>query len=199
MNDICTAQTNNVNNGNPGELNGPCLEGDLCNGDLFCYENVCQADADHDGIPSHLDCDDNDENVVHETVRVCTSACDEGTQMCLADGTWTACTAETTCECTEPGGIREHECGNCGWGYQHCGSDYQWGMVDECLDQGACRPGEESEQECTDICQWEDLVACTGECLVTARQNTLDASGIPDFKEEVCIPAGPLHLRPPRR
>ncbi|MBU1239451.1 formylglycine-generating enzyme family protein, partial [Myxococcota bacterium] len=211
----------------------------------LCYEDVCHTDADGDGIPAELDCDDTDENVVLETVRVCTSACDEGTQMCLTDGTWSTCSAETTCECNEPGAIREHECGNCGWGYQHCGSDYQWGMVDECLDQGECRPGEEGDQECgfcgsqtrmcdtqcnwldwsecanpgecipgtisgttddctplgairhiacSDACVWEDSGECFTDCEGIAREGTVDASGFYDYKDEICISAGPFYM-----
>ncbi|PKL74116.1 MAG: hypothetical protein CVV27_22145, partial [Candidatus Melainabacteria bacterium HGW-Melainabacteria-1] len=140
--------------------------------------------------------------------------------------------------------MREVPCGNCGWAYQRCGTDFIWELPMECQDQGECREGSEATEECgfcgtrtrlcgpectwfewsectgqgeceagltgtwttegcvdegfvrlascDATCQWVEEQPCTGDCLITPRAGGVDGDGNPDFKDEVCVPAGPF-------
>ncbi|MBU1243367.1 formylglycine-generating enzyme family protein [Myxococcota bacterium] len=230
--------------GEVGTLGNPCRTDDTCDALLVCDADVCRTDADEDGIPVERDCDDTDETVVPDVVVECQSLCNLGVKVCNANGSWSACTADENCDCETPGDMREVSCGNCGWAYQRCGTDFIWELPMECQDQGECREGSEATEECgfcgtrtrmcgpectwfewsectgqgeceagltgtwttegcvdegfvrqatcNDSCQWEELQPCTGDCLITPRAGGVDGDGNPDFKDEVCIPAGPF-------
>jgi formylglycine-generating enzyme required for sulfatase activity len=230
--------------GEVGTLGNPCRTDDTCDALLVCDADVCRTDADEDGIPVERDCDDTDETIVPDVVVECASACNLGVKVCNADGSWSTCTADENCDCETPGDMRNVPCGNCGWAYQRCGTDFVWELPMECQDQGECREGSEATEECgfcgtrtrmsgpecswfewsectgqgeceagltgtwttegcvdegfvrlascDATCQWVEEQPCTGDCLITPRAGGVDGDGNPDFKDEVCIPAGPF-------
>jgi formylglycine-generating enzyme required for sulfatase activity len=230
--------------GEVGTLGNPCRTDDTCDALLVCDADICRTDADEDGIPVERDCDDTDETVVPDVVVECQSLCNLGVKVCNADGSWSACTADENCDCETPGDMREVPCGNCGWAYQRCGTDFVWELPMECQDQGECREGSEATEECgfcgtrtrmcgpecswfewsectgqgeceaglagtwttegcvdegfvrrascDDTCHWVEEQPCTGDCLITPRAGGVDGDGNPDFKDEVCVPAGPF-------
>ncbi|MBU1535344.1 formylglycine-generating enzyme family protein, partial [Myxococcota bacterium] len=197
-NDICRPEnTNNVNNGNPGELNGPCLEGDLCNEGLVCHEAICKTDADGDGYHAGLDCDDNDETVYPGSIHECQSDCAYGTRSCNSAGEWTACTADTECECTQAGTTKEVPCGKCGTATVMCTADLVWEFPTECNGQGACYPWQTEEEECgncnmrsrscTQECLWEPWGECDGPGVC--------APGTVEWSTDDCTPLGFVQQR----
>jgi formylglycine-generating enzyme required for sulfatase activity len=114
-------------------------------------------------------------------------------------------------DCQDQGECREgseatEECGFCGTRTRLCGPECSWFEWSECTGQGECEAGltgtwttegcvDEGfvrQATCNDSCQWEELQPCTGDCLITPRAGGLDGEGNPDFKDEVCIPAGPF-------
>ncbi len=230
--------------GEVGTLGNPCRTDGTCDALLVCDADICHTDADEDGIPVERDCDDNDATIVPDVVVDCQSQCNLGVKVCNADGSWSTCTADENCDCETPGDMREVPCGNCGWAYQRCGTDFIWELPMECQDQGECREGSEATEECgfcgtrtrmcgpecswfewsectgqgeceaglagtwttegcvdegfvrrascDDTCHWVEEQPCTGDCLITPRAGGVDGDGNPDFKDEVCIPAGPF-------
>ncbi|UJR78622.1 FGE-sulfatase domain-containing protein [Sandaracinus amylolyticus] len=131
-------------------------------------------DSDSDGVDRAVDCDDGDPLVGSVATRECTSTCGVGTERCH-DGAWTACDAETDCECASPGTSRNVGCGRCGVAAQTCGEDRRWSVLGECLNEGECSEGQtetdrsrcgESRRACDATCSWGDwvVVAPSGEC-----------------------------------
>ena len=133
-------------------------------------------DEDNDGFPASEDCDDNDDTIFPGTQRGCQSDCDNGIQICLADGTWLDCTARTDCDCSTPGEERPIACGNCGQATQECGLDLTWEFPGSCENEGVCHPTETEETSCLTCgsrtrgcsaqCEWEpwDTSQCFGVC-----------------------------------
>lgn len=113
----------------------PCAAGELCR-DGRCVEEA--TDADDDGVPAALDCDDTDPEVGREAQRLCASACGEGLTDCV-DGEWTACSAPTECHC-EVGETRQMGCGRCGTQRQVCAGG-AWADDGGCEGEGVCMPG----------------------------------------------------------
>jgi formylglycine-generating enzyme required for sulfatase activity len=227
-----------------GTLGNPCRTDGTCDAQLVCDADICRTDADGDGVPVERDCDDTDETIVPNVVVDCQSQCNLGVKVCNADGSWSRCTADENCDCETPGEMREVSCGNCGWAYQRCGTNFLWELPMECQDQGECRQGSEATEacgfcgtrtrlcgpectwfewsECTGqgeceaglrgiwttegcaqegyvrrascdaTCHWVEEHPCTGDCLIPPRAGGVDSNGNPDFKDEVCIPAGPF-------
>ncbi|MBU1411567.1 formylglycine-generating enzyme family protein [Myxococcota bacterium] len=114
-------------------------------------------------------------------------------------------------ECQDQGECREgseatEECGFCGTRTRLCGPECSWFEWSECTGQGECEAGltgtwttegcvDEGfvrRASCDDTCQWVEEQPCTGDCLITPRAGGVDGDGNPDFKDEVCIPAGPF-------
>ena len=124
-----------------------------CIGDEVCVEGRCVVpgtDLDEDGVEADLDCDDADPSVGRMTERTCTSACGTGVERCT-DGSWEACTAPETCDCTPGEPAREIECERCGTQRQVC-VDGSWTNDGVCM-TGACSPGEtRMAGACGDMC-----------------------------------------------
>lgn len=120
-------------------------------------------DADSDGVPSAMDCDDSNPSVGATSERACESMCGPGVEQCTA-GAWAACSTPTDCTCTMDGATRAAACGNCGNEMQTCTSGL-WTATSSCLDQG-CMPGTVEvedkgfcfirERICNSMCEWSD-------------------------------------------
>lgn len=145
-----------------------------CNGAQVCQGGVCVSaagDADMDGVPSELDCDDLDPAVGQVAERPCSSACGDGVESCM-DGRWAACTAPSTCECAAGSPPRELACERCGVQRQVC-VEGMWMNDGGCMGMGACAPGTvesggscgmcgTQERRCGVDCAWQPM-ACLGE------------------------------------
>jgi hypothetical protein len=65
-----------------------------------------------------------------------------------------------------PGDIESRECGVCGIEFRECQQGGQWGAWNECIELGACEPGEQRVcgrcgiQRCNQNCEWDP---CQGE------------------------------------
>ena len=131
-------------------------------------------DRDEDGYPASEDCNDYDPGIYPGTRTPCQSDCDFGKQVCLADGTFGACSAREDCDCDSAGDTRVIGCGNCGSASQECGLDLVWSYPGDCFDEGECAPGtvEEGDCElcgtasrlCNDQCAWLPWEGCFGVC-----------------------------------
>ncbi|MCA9489599.1 MAG: formylglycine-generating enzyme family protein [Myxococcales bacterium] len=78
-----------------------------------------------------------------------------------------------------------------------CLSDCSWTDYEMTADPGECEPGttrmvsegcapgDVREETCSDTCGWVESMACSDPCGGTARTS-------PEWKSEVCIPAGPF-------
>jgi hypothetical protein len=120
-------------------------------------------DNDGDGYPASEDCDDNDPDIYPGVSRDCQSDCDDGIQICLANGDWNDCTASTDCDCDNPGDTRLIDCGMCGQASQECGLDLIWEFPGDCVGEGECHVGESEEQPCQDRCGAATRL-CSEEC-----------------------------------
>ncbi len=124
--------------------------------------------------------------------------CGETSQICGSDLQWQypeGCFGEGECRA----GLIEHgdpaDCPYCGTPSRLCGSDCTWGAWEGCF--GSCASGDErvtsdgcdeawlyQVETCDSQCEWQTTTACTDQCLMPAR------TGTPDYKDEVCVPAG---------
>jgi hypothetical protein len=90
------------------------------------------------------------------------------------DAPWGDCGGEGDCL---PGGQESILCGNCGFHTRTCGESCQWGAFGECINEGACTPGDtqyegcqgectSKARTCTEACQWDEWGNCevTGNC-----------------------------------
>ncbi|MBU1219130.1 formylglycine-generating enzyme family protein [Myxococcota bacterium] len=180
-----------------GETDTPCRLDGSCGAQLVCEEGTCRTDLDEDGYSPAHDCDDNDNAVVPDAIVECQSECNLGVKVCNADGTWSHCTANEECECTTPGEMREVDCGNCGWAYQRCGTDFMWELPMECQEEGECASGSEETENCGlcgtrtrmcgPTCEWFDWSACTGEGVCEA--------GLVEYTTDDCTPLGYIRER----
>jgi formylglycine-generating enzyme required for sulfatase activity len=140
-------------------------------------------DLDGDGYPAGQDCDDRDDQIYPGVERECSSDCGIGTETCLANGQWSACTAPTDCYCTNPGETRQVACGDCGQQEQRCGSDLVWANQGDCTNEGVCSPGQQDQQSCSycgtgvrvcqNDCQWGPP-DCSGVCVASTVEHTSD-------------------------
>lgn len=187
-----------INNKNPGEFWGDCLEGGICNEGLICYNNKCDNDHDGDGYAEQIDCDDNDETVYPGTIHECTSECAYGTKSCNSEGEWTPCTADPAeCACSQAGDTKQVSCGKCGTATIMCTADLVWSFPEECVGEGDCHPWETQEGECgncgtrerscTAECLWEEWPACENEGVCTP--------GVTEWTTDDCTPQGTLQQR----
>ena len=106
-----------------------------------------RSESDDDGQTIDVFCDNNPD-FPPGTRRDCQSECDYGSQVCLANGEWSDCTAVTDCDCTNPGETRIIDCGNCGQASQECGLDLKWSFPEQCFGEGECTPGVIDTEPC---------------------------------------------------
>ena len=112
-------------------------------GGAVCVQGVCQAgggDQDHDGVLTAMDCNDNDASVGSTSERTCSSGCGTGVSHCT-NGTWGACTAPTTCDCTTGEPPRMIACAHCGMQRQVCTAG-TWTDDGLCTGSGPCAFGD---------------------------------------------------------
>ncbi|MDY0002078.1 MAG: SUMF1/EgtB/PvdO family nonheme iron enzyme [Polyangia bacterium] len=155
-----------------------------------------EPDLDQDGYPASHDCDDMDSSIYPGVTRTCSSPCDTGVEVCLADGTWTQCSATTDCQCTTPGQTRVVPCGNCGQKSQICSSSLTWVDQSSCINQGVCSPGQQDQVTCAycgsgirlcqNDCQWGPA-DCTGVCVSGATETTNSVCPNPwEYQQQTC-------------
>ncbi|MEM9069993.1 MAG: hypothetical protein AAGE52_15880 [Myxococcota bacterium] len=154
-----------------------------------CESGACVTpgtDADSDGVPADIDCNDGDPSVGRIAERTCSSECGAGVERCT-DAFWDECTAPTTCDCTPGDPPRMIPCERCGMQRQICMGG-RW--VDEGgCSSGECSPGESRSggpcgacgtlsQTCQMDCTWGGD-ACNGEgaCMPGATENEMQACG----------------------
>jgi len=160
-----------------------------CGDGFSCIDGECRVggDADGDGIPSSLDCDDLDFGTGATAERTCAGECGSGIERC-ADGVWGACSAPTTCDCETGATPRMVSCAMCGTQRQTCVGG-RWVDDGACL-AGSCSPGEiemgapcgncgVQARECQPDCTW-GAWACTeeGECARGATEPESQACGL---------------------
>ena len=102
-------------------------------------------DADGDGVPAVLDCDDGDPAVGERAERACTGACGMGTERCTR-GLWDPCDAPVDCACDTPGEMRLVACARCGMQSERCSDARRWESASMCFDQGECEPAAVEER-----------------------------------------------------
>lgn len=144
-------------------------------------------DVDMDGVTSEVDCDDSSASVGRMAERPCSSACADGVERCT-DGTWAACTAPTSCDCTDGVAPRTVPCMHCGTQRQVCDGGV-WRDEGTCVGGGPCSMGEvqmggmcgrcgTQARTCDITCNW-GAWACTeeGECAVGAMETESGSCG----------------------
>ncbi|HVU03705.1 MAG TPA: hypothetical protein VHE30_18225 [Polyangiaceae bacterium] len=85
------------------------------------------------------------------------TSCNGGTQACDASCQYGPCL-----EC-QPGRTDTIQCATCQTQTRTCDSNGRWGAYGECVDSGACRPGDTrscagGQQTCTSSCEWSSCV-----------------------------------------
>lgn len=179
------------NHGNPGpdgSTNDASIIPDASN----------ETDEDGDGYPASQDCDDHDPNMYPGVLEACFSECNEGVHGCRSDGTFSPCTADTSCACDTPGLTRIVPCGRCGQGSQRCEASGTWSLPTDCQGEGDCLPGALEDVTCEfcggtgsrlcgDQCQWLPVEGCNGECLPgDIRRGATECSQVYEAQEETC-------------
>ncbi|MBU1221355.1 formylglycine-generating enzyme family protein [Myxococcota bacterium] len=177
---------------------------ELCSSDCNWGRYVCQEDGTWSTCSASNDCACTTPGELEE---VECRYCGWGYQRCGSDYQW-----EIPLECHDEGvclegTIETHSCGFCGTRTRMCGPDCTWLAWSECTGQGECQAGLQEyttddctplgyvrERECDSQCNWVDLGDCTGDCLIAPRAGGTWTDGTPDFKDEVCIPAGPFYF-----
>ena len=156
-----------------------------------CIEGVCHpgtVDLDHDGIPAATDCDDSMASVGSTSERPCSSTCGKGVERC-SGGVWAACTAPSSCDCTNGEPPRMIACVHCGMQRQICASGV-WTDDGLCTGSGPCAPGEmdtggvcgmcgTQPRICQSDCTW-GAWACIGggACMAGATESATQACGV---------------------
>ncbi len=182
-----------------------CNDGDACTSGETC--NVLGNNLVCQGVPIGFDDDDpctNDScdpltGPKHDAIPGCLAPCEPGeiltgacgqcglhSKVCPQSGKWSdaewgACGGEGECL---PGGQESILCGNCGFHTRVCNAECQWGSFGECVNEGACTPGDNQyegcEGECTskarvcgEACQWGEWGNCevTGNCTPGESEN----------------------------
>lgn len=181
--------------------NADCDDGDPCTVDTCAADGTCLAvtrDTDGDGSADSAcgggDCDDNDPNIREGTSRTCSTPCGAGTEVCSA-GTFSQCTAPSTCDCN-PGEQRQEQCGDrCGVATRTCKPDGTWGPLGACQSQGQCTPGDFDSRTCPSLsgcsqptgtqsrtcqadCTWPNFGACTGGAVCCPGTNDTQPCGL---------------------
>jgi formylglycine-generating enzyme required for sulfatase activity len=129
-----------------------------------------------------------------ETRLVNCGNCGQQSQRCGTDLIWANqgdCINEGVCS---PGQQDQQSCQFCGSGVRLCQNDCQWGPPDcsgvcvpgtaENTSDGCTNPWEVQSRLCDAQCAWTTVEPCSGQCLLTPRQND------PDHKTEICVPGG---------
>ncbi|MBU1238462.1 formylglycine-generating enzyme family protein, partial [Myxococcota bacterium] len=127
--------------------------------------------------------------------------CGTATVMCTADLVWefpTDCQGEGSCF---PWESDQSDCGFCGTMNRSCTATCEWEDWSECENPGECSSGTSEwttedctplgyirERSCDSACMWVDGQDCTDQCQLQPNTGTVD------FRDEVCIPAGPFYM-----
>ncbi|MBU1218350.1 formylglycine-generating enzyme family protein [Myxococcota bacterium] len=174
-----------------------------CTSDCAWGTQVCQNDGTFTTCSASTDCACTTPGELEEAEC---RFCGWGYQRCGEDYQW-----EMPLECYDSGSclegtIETESCGFCGTRTRMCGPDCEWLAWSECTGQGECQAGLQEyttddctplgyvrERECDSQCNWVDLGDCTGDCLIAPRTGGTWTDGTPDFKDEVCVPAGPFY------
>ena len=152
-----------------------------CGAGQICRNGTCvseSTDADMDGTPVAMDCDDMDPAVAASAMRACSSACGAGMEVCT-DGVWGPCDAPATCACAPGTPPRTVPCERCGTRQQTCEGG-SW-VDGPCAGMGACEAGQTEtgaacgmcgteRRTCNMTCQWDPYVCEGGGGTCTAGQ-----------------------------
>jgi hypothetical protein len=130
-------------------------------------------DADADGYPEPIDCDDHDPDISSTARRSCASGCAVGFERCV-DGIWYECDAPVDVDCCA-GEVRFIPCGRCGSMQQDCSELGEW-ESGPCISEGVCPPGfVEGQNDACGACGLERVRRRI--CLETCEWDGWDAWG----------------------
>jgi hypothetical protein len=175
-----------------------CNDGDACTSGESCVtlgnNLICQGspiEFDDDNPCTNDSCDPLT-GPKHDPIPNCLEPCEPGelmsgicgmcglhSKICpgtgkWSDAAWSECSEEGDCL---TGSQQSILCGNCGFNTRLCDDSCQWGSFGECINQGACTPGDKQydgcegectskARYCTEACQWGEWGNCevTGNC-----------------------------------
>ncbi|MFO0682507.1 MAG: hypothetical protein U0234_10670 [Sandaracinus sp.] len=164
-----------------------------CSGTETCVAGVCRAateDGDGDGVPASTDCDDANASIGTMSERSCSSSCGTGVERCT-NGTWAACTAPASCDCTAGEPPRTIACMRCGMQQQIC-QDGVWTDSGLCTGGGPCSPGDMDTGGTCGMCGTQTRI-CQADCTWGAwacMDEGVCVAGMTDSGSQACGTCG---------